>query len=259
VTDTNSSELIKHASNSFLAMKISFINMVADLCEAVGADVTKVALGMGMDPRIGPAFLNPGIGFGGFCFPKDVQAFVRIASKAGCDFSLLKEVEAINKRRIERFVEKVRQELWVIRGRKIAVFGLAFKPNTDDVRFSPAIELIRDFVRGGARVCAYDPQANEKARLVLPDIQYCSSPYEAAQEADAIIIATEWEEFRKLDWDELKKLVARPLVVDGRNMFKPGEVTCHGFHYLSTGRPSASCIDEDLPNAPSQELQPVLK
>lgn len=259
VTDTNSSELIKHASNSFLAMKISFINMVADLCEAVGADVTKVALGMGMDPRIGPAFLNPGIGFGGFCFPKDVQAFVRIASKAGCDFSLLKEVEAINKRRIERFVEKVRQELWVIRGRKIAVFGLAFKPNTDDVRFSPAIELIRGFIRDGAKVCAYDPQANEKARVVLPDIQYCSSPYEAAQEADAIIIATEWEEFRKLDWDELKKLVARPLVVDGRNMFKPEEMTSHGFHYLSTGRQSASCIDEDLPKAPIQELQPVLK
>src|ERR1700722_17833411 len=141
-TDTNSAELIKHASNSFLAMKISFINMVANLCEVVGADVTKVAEGMGLDPRIGPAFLNPGIGFGGFCFPKDVQAFVRIAEKSGCDFSLLKEVENVNKRRIEHFIKKVRQELWVIRGSKIAIFGLAFKPNTDDVRFAPAIELM---------------------------------------------------------------------------------------------------------------------
>jgi len=259
VTDTNSAELIKHASNSFLAMKISFINMVADLCEAVGADVTKVALGMGMDPRIGAAFLKPGIGFGGFCFPKDVQAFVRIASKAGCDFSLLKEVENINKRRIERLVEKVRQELWVIRGRKIAVFGLAFKPNTDDVRFAPAIELIRALVRDGAKVSAYDPQATEKARTVLPDIQYCSSPYEAAQEAEAIIITTEWEEFRKLDWDELKKLVTRPLVVDGRNMFQPGEMTCRGFHYISTGRQPESSTDNGVSITPPQELHAVLK
>ena len=205
VTDTNSAELIKHASNSFLAMKISFINMVADLCEAVGADVSKVALGMGMDPRIGPAFLNPGIGFGGFCFPKDVQAFVRIASKAGCDFSLLKEVENVNNRRIEHFIEKVRQELWVIRGSKIAIFGLAFKPNTDDVRFAPAIEVMDALVREGAIVRAYDPKATEKARSVAPNIQYCSSPNEAAQGADAILLATEWEEFKKLDWDALKK------------------------------------------------------
>ena len=259
VTDTNSSELIKHASNSFLAMKISFINMVADLCETVGADVTKVALGMAMDSRIGPAFLNPGIGFGGFCFPKDVQAFVRIASKAGCDFSLLEEVENINKRRIERFVEKVRQELWVIRGRRIAVFGLAFKPNTDDVRFAPAIELLGALVREGATVSAYDPQATQKARAVLPDIQYCSSPYEAAQDAEAIIITTEWEEFSKLDWDKLKKIVARPLVVDGRNMFQPGEMTARGFHYISTGRPPAFSVEEGLSDGPPQELHTVVK
>ena len=150
--------------------------MVADLCEAVGADVTQVALGMGMAPRIGPAFLIPGIGFGGFCFPKDVQAFVRIASKAGCDFSLLKEVENIHNRRIERFVEKVRKELWVIRGRKVAVWGLALKPNTDNVRFAPSIELLRSLVREGAEVSAYDPQATEKARSVFPDAHYCASP-----------------------------------------------------------------------------------
>jgi UDPglucose 6-dehydrogenase len=259
VTDTNSSELIKHASNSFLAMKISFINMVSDLCEAVGADVTKVAVGMGMDPRIGPAFLNPGIGFGGFCFPKDVQAFVRIASKAGCDFSLLKEVEAVNKRRIERFVEKVRHELWVIRGHRIAVLGLAFKPNTDDVRFSPALELIRHFVREGAKVSAYDPQAAEKAKAVLPDIQYCSSPYEAARDADAIVIATEWEEFKNLDWSQVKSLVSRPLIVDGRNMFRPEEMTARGFHYVSTGRPSAHSGNEDLPADKIQVMQAALK
>ena len=168
-------------------------------------------------------------------------------------------MENINKRRIERLVEKVRQELWVIRGRKIAVFGLAFKPNTDDVRFAPAIELIRALVRDGAKVSAYDPQATEKARTVLPDIQYCSSPYEAAQEAEAIIITTEWEEFRKLDWDELKKLVTRPLVVDGRNMFQPGEMTCRGFHYISTGRQPESSTDNGVSITPPQELHAVLK
>jgi UDPglucose 6-dehydrogenase len=236
VTDPSSSELIKHASNSFLAMKISFINMVADLCEAVGADVTKVALGMGVDPRIGPAFLNPGIGFGGFCFPKDVQAFVRIASKVGCDFSLLKEVENINKRRIERFVEKVRKELWVIRGRKIAVWGLAFKPNTDDVRFAPAIELLRSLVHEGAEVSAYDPQATEKARAAFPDAHYCASPYEAAQDVEAILVATEWEEFRRIDWQRLRAVVDRPLILDGRNALDATELTRHGFHYISIGR-----------------------
>jgi UDPglucose 6-dehydrogenase len=238
VTDTNSAELIKHASNSFLAMKISFINMVADLCEEVGADVTKVALGMGMDPRIGSAFLNPGIGFGGFCFPKDVQAFVRIAEKAGCDFSLLKEVENINKRRIEHFVEKVRKELWVIRGRKIAVWGLAFKPNTDDVRFAPAIELLRALVREGAEVRAYDPQATEKAKAVFPDVRYCASPDEAAQNAEAILIVTEWEEFRQIDWQRLRAAVDRPLILDGRNALDATELTRHGFHYISIGRPA---------------------
>jgi UDPglucose 6-dehydrogenase len=240
VTDTNSAELIKHASNSFLAMKISFINMVADLCEAVGADVTKVALGMGLDARIGPAFLNPGIGFGGFCFPKDVQAFVRIAEKAGCDFSLLREVENVNKRRIEHFVEIVRKELWVIRGRKIAVWGLAFKPNTDDVRFAPAIELLRLLIREGAEVKAYDPQATETARAVLPNVLYCASPYEAAQDAEAVLIVTEWEEFRQINWQRIRSVVDRPLIVDGRNTLEAKEIARHGFHYVSIGRPTVT-------------------
>jgi UDPglucose 6-dehydrogenase len=238
VTDTSSSELIKHASNSFLAMKISFINMVANLCEAVGADVTKVAEGMGLDPRIGASFLNPGLGFGGFCFPKDVQAFIRIAEKSGCDFSLLKEVEKINHDRIRRFIEKVREELWIIRGKKVAVWGLAFKPNTDDVRFAQSIYLIKALMHEGAIVSAYDPEAAEKAKSLLPEIRYASDPYDAAQGADVVIIATEWDEFKQVDWSRLKDAVERPLIIDGRNMFNEAEVTSNGFHYVSIGRPA---------------------
>jgi UDPglucose 6-dehydrogenase len=240
VTDTGSAELIKHASNSFLAMKISFINMVANLCEAVGADVSKVAQGMGLDPRISPAFLNPGIGFGGFCFPKDVQAFIRIAEKSGCDFSLLKEVEKINQRRVEFFVEKIRKELWVLRGKKIALWGLAFKPNTDDVRFAPSIALVKSLLDEGADVRAYDPEAMEKAKSTLPNITYCSNPYEAAEGADAIVIVTEWDEFRLVDWNRLRLAVERPLVVDGRNMLDATEATRCGFHYVSVGRPAVT-------------------
>jgi UDPglucose 6-dehydrogenase len=237
VTDTNSAELIKHASNSFLAMKISFINMVANLCEVVGADVTQVAQGMGLDPRIGSAFLSPGIGFGGFCFPKDLQAFIRIAEKSGCDFSLLKEVEKINQQRVELFIEKVRKELWVVRGKKIALWGLAFKPNTDDVRFAPSIGLVKSLLDEGADVRAYDPEAMEKAKSVIPNITYCSNPYQAAEGADAIVVVTEWDEFRRLDWNRLRTAVERPLVVDGRNMLDAQELARHGFHYVSVGRP----------------------
>ena len=237
MTDTSSAELIKHASNSFLAMKISFINMVANLCEVVGADVTKVAEGMGLDPRIGPAFLNPGIGFGGFCFPKDVQAFIRIAEKSGCNFSLLKEVEKINQHRISHFIETIRKELWVVSGKRLAVWGLAFKPNTDDVRFAPSIALVKALVEEGAMVSAYDPQATEKARDVLPDIRYCADPYEAAQGAAAILMVTEWDEFRQVDWKRVRSVVEHPLIVDGRNMLDSKEVGRHGFHYISVGRP----------------------
>lgn len=239
VTDTNSAELIKHASNSFLAMKISFINMVANLCEVVGADVTKVAQGMGFDPRIGASFLNPGIGFGGFCFPKDVQAFIRIAEKSGCDFSLLKEVEKINRSRIDHFVKKLREELWVTRGKKVALWGLAFKPNTDDVRFAPSIALIEALLEEGAVVSAYDPAAMDKAKAVLPQIEYCQSPYEAADRADAILIVTEWEEFRNIDWERLRQCVENQLILDGRNLLTPSVAASHGFRYISVGRSSA--------------------
>ena len=239
-TDTNSAELIKHASNSFLAMKISFINMVANLCEEVGADVSEVAYGMGLDPRIGPAFLSPGIGFGGFCFPKDVQAFIRIAEKSGCDFSLLKEVEKINLRRVEHFVEQVRKELWVLRGKKIAVWGLAFKPNTDDVRFAPALSIIRCLQAEGAQIQAYDPEAMEKAEKEIPDVTYCQDAYEAAKGTDAVLLLTEWEEFRKIDWNRLATLVERPLIIDGRNTLSREDVVSSGFHYIGIGGISAT-------------------
>lgn len=237
VTDTGSAELIKHASNSFLAMKISFINMVANLCEAVGADVTKVAEGMGLDPRIGSVFLNPGIGFGGFCLPKDVQAFIRIAEKSGCDFSLLQEVEKINQRRVEHFLEKIRRELWVVRGKKIALWGLAFKPKTDDIRFAPSITLAKALIAEEALVSAYDPQAMAKAKAVIPEIKYCADAYEAATGADAILIVTEWDEFRHVDWERLLSLVEQPMVIDGRNVFNPKKISQYGFRYVSVGRP----------------------
>jgi UDPglucose 6-dehydrogenase len=235
VTDTNSAELIKHASNSFLAMKISFINMVADLCEAAGADIGKVAEGIGLDPRIGPSFLRPGIGFGGFCFPKDLQAFVRIAEKFGCDFGLLKEVERINQNRVDKFVEKIKNELWVLRKKKICVWGLAFKPETDDVRFAPALSVIRQLLAEGAHVRAYDPEAMDKAKKEIPEVTYCRDLYDAAQGADAIVLLTEWDEFATADWKRLAGLVGRPLIVDGRNTLRREDVLSHGFQYVGIG------------------------
>jgi UDPglucose 6-dehydrogenase len=235
VTDTNSSELIKHASNSFLAMKISFINMIADLCEAAGADIGKVAEGIGMDPRIGSAFLNPGIGFGGFCFPKDVQAIVRIAERFGCDFDLLREVEKINQSRIDRFVQKIKKELWVLQGKTIGVWGLAFKPNTDDIRFAPALAIIRELLSEGVHVQAYDPQAAEKARKDLPEIKYCQSAYEAAENADAVLLLTEWAEFRELNFNKVADVMERPLIIDGRNALSPQELAAADIEYVGVG------------------------
>jgi UDPglucose 6-dehydrogenase len=238
VTSINSAELIKHASNSFLAMKISYANMVADLAEELDADIEEVVRAMGLDPRIGPAFLSAGLGFGGFCFPKDLQAFVHLAGRYGVDFSLLKEVEKINKARVTRFFEKVRQALWVVRGKQLGVLGLAFKPNTDDVRFAPAIDLVKVLTAEGARVRAYDPVAMERARIDLPDIEYASSAYHAAEDAEALLIATEWKEFRDLDWKKVRDSMGRPLIIDGRNLLSPKEMKSLGFEYLSFGRPS---------------------
>lgn len=239
VTTINSAELIKHASNSFLALKVSYANMVADLAERLGADIGEVTRAMGMDPRIGPSFLNAGLGFGGFCLPKDLQAFVRLAERCGVDFSMLRAAEKINKQRIDRFFEKVREALWVVRGKPVGVLGLAFKPNTDDVRFAPAIDLIRRLMEEGASVRAYDPQAMEKARTILPEIDYAQSAYDAAKGSEALVIATEWPEFRSLDWEKIRALMARPLVLDARNLLSPSDMGALGFEYRSFGRPDA--------------------
>jgi len=236
VTTINSAELIKHASNSFLALKISYANMVADLAERLGADIQEVTKAVGMDSRIGGAFLNAGLGFGGFCLPKDLQAFVRLAERTGVDFSLLKEVEKINRKRIDHTVEKLRRALWVVKGKEVAVLGLAFKANTDDVRFAPAIDLIHQLLNEGVKVRAYDPEAMEKARRVLPPVTMPDSAYEAAKDAEALVIATEWKQFRDLDWGRMRDEMTRPLIIDARNLLSSREMKALGFEYYSMGR-----------------------
>ena len=236
VTDIRSAELIKHASNSFLAAKISFINSVADLCEMVGADVELVAEGMGLDARIGRAFLKAGLGFGGFCFPKDLQAFVKIAEKCGHDFRLLREVDRINQARIPQAIKRLKEQLWILKEKVIGVWGLAFKPDTDDVRYSPAIALIKQLLAEGASVRAYDPKAMEKARGEITSAMFCRDPYEAVTGADAVVVATEWKEFESLDLTRVKTLMRRPLVLDGRNLFDREKMKSMGFEYLGIGR-----------------------
>ena len=236
VTDIKSAELIKHASNSFLATKISFINAVADICERAGADVAKVSYGMGLDPRIGKDFLNAGIGFGGFCFPKDLQAFIKIAEKLGYDFPLLKEVERINEGRIEVFVEKLRNYLWIIKGKTIGILGLSFKPDTDDIRFAPSLKIIKKLQKEGAVIKAYDPRAVDRTKEVIPNITYCPDPLEVAKDSEALLLITEWEEFRELDFRKIKALMKRPLIIDGRNMLNKKRVLEMGFEYVGIGK-----------------------
>ncbi len=237
VTTINSAELIKHASNSFLALKISYANIIADLCERLGANVEEVTRAIGLDPRIGPQFLRAGLGFGGFCLPKDIQAFIRLAERAGVDFGLLKEVERVNKQRIELFLDRARGALWVVKDKQVGVLGLAFKPNTDDIRFAPAMDVIGRLLAEGAQIRACDPQAMEKTRTVFPHVVYSRDPYEVAKDADALLIITEWEEFRQLDWGRIRHLMARPLVLDGRNLLEPAQMKALGFEYHSFGRP----------------------
>lgn len=237
VTTINSAELIKHASNSFLAVKISYANMVADLCEKIGANVQEVTRGMGMDPRIGPSFLNAGLGFGGFCLPKDIQAFIRMAEKNGVDFAVLKEVERVNKHRIDHLLEKARRSLWVMKEKQIGVLGLAFKANTDDIRFSPAIEMLKRLLSEGAHVRAYDPEGMERTRGMFPKVAYGADAYEVAKDADALMILTEWPQFRELDWKRVHDSMARPLLLDGRNLLDPTAMKAIGFEYHSIGRP----------------------
>jgi len=236
VVDTKSAELIKHASNSFLATKISFINAVANICELAGADVEKVALGMGLDKRIGKSFLKAGIGYGGSCFPKDIDAFIWISEKLGYDFSLLKEVKKINERQRELFIKKIEDTLWILKDKKIGILGLSFKPNTDDIREAPSIYIIKMLKQKGAKIKAYDPKAMKKMEQIFPDIEYCEGPYEVAKGSDCLVILTEWDEFKKLDLKKVKRLLNQPIIIDGRNIFEPKKMEKLGFIYKSIGR-----------------------
>ena len=246
-TSTKSAEIIKHASNAFLALKISFINAVSNLCEAADANVEQVARGIGLDSRIGPKFLRPGIGYGGSCFPKDIAAFRSVAEQMGVDFSLLSEVEKININQKKRFLSKVRSALWTLRGKRLAVLGLAFKGDTDDIRESPAIDLVSMLLAEGCTVIAYDPAAMERAEVKLPrssQMQYANGIEEAATDADALLILTDWQEFARLDLAQLHTLMRYPIVIDGRNLYDPKQMTENGFTYLSIGRPSAAPLHE---------------
>ena len=236
VTTINSAELIKHASNSFLALKISYANVIADLCEKIGANVEEVTHAMGLDSRIGGQFLKAGLGYGGFCFPKDVQAFIHLSAKVGVDFDILKATERVNKQRIDRFFDKIHQALWVVKGKRVAVLGLAFKANTDDIRFAPALEILKRLMGEGAVVHATDPEAIPRTKALFPQVHYHEDPYESLRDADAALICTEWNSFRSLDWERAGSLMARKLVIDGRNLYTPQAMREKGYEYYSFGR-----------------------
>jgi UDPglucose 6-dehydrogenase len=255
VTDINSAELIKHASNSFLALKISYINAISTLCEATGANVEEVAHGMGMDERIGRRFLNASLGFGGSCFPKDLSAFIKIAEQVGCDFALLKEVQKINAAQMKKFVKKIADTLWVLKDKKIGVLGLAFKQNTDDIRMSPAIELCRLLQAEGVKLRVHDPVAMDKARTVLRDVVFVDDMNEVASGCDALVIATEWEQFKKLDLERVRLALSYPIIFDGRNLFDPREMARLGFIYESIGRSRFAPLLADEQSATGDEVK----
>ncbi len=244
VTNAKSAELIKHASNAFLAMKISYINAVSNIAECVGADINQVCAGIGSDSRIGPKFLNAGIGYGGSCFPKDVQAFRAVARQCNYDFGLLDEVMRINVEQRRIFLNKVRETLWTLRGKTLCVLGLAFKAETDDVRESPAISVIQSLLRDGARIRAFDPAAMGRAKEAFPHdhLSFATNAYEAAEGCDALLILTEWKEFAALDLDELHSCLTHPIVIDGRNLFHPDAMAKAGFHYVSMGRATVEAL-----------------
>jgi UDPglucose 6-dehydrogenase len=250
VTSAQSSEIIKHASNAFLALKISFINAVANLAETVDADIEDISAGIGLDSRIGPKFLRAGLGYGGSCFPKDVAAFHWVAQQQGMDFQLLQDVRKINETQKDIFFNKVRAALWTLRGKRLAALGLAFKGDTDDVRESPAIDVIRKLLEHGTTITAYDPAAMERAKAVLPPsdkLRYADSVYEAAKDADAVLILTDWKEFAQLDLVRLNQAVRFPIVIDGRNLYKPHQMHEHGFTYVSVGRPASYQAQQGKP------------
>ncbi|HZP03849.1 MAG TPA: UDP-glucose/GDP-mannose dehydrogenase family protein [Terracidiphilus sp.] len=252
VTSAQSAEIIKHASNAFLALKISFINAVANLAEVVDADIEDISAGMGLDSRIGPKFLRAGLGYGGSCFPKDVAAFHWVAQQRGVDFQLLHEIRKINETQKEVFYNKVLSALWTLRGKRLAALGLAFKGDTDDIRESPAIDVIKRLLAGGACVTAYDPAAMERAKEMLPaneKMRYAESVYEAASGADAVLILTDWKEFGDLDLVRLNQAVHFPIVIDGRNLYKPSVMEQHGFTYVSVGRPASYRAQQGKPRS----------
>lgn len=240
ITNIDTAELIKHASNSFLAMKISFINLISELCERTDADVRKVAQGMGLDPRIGAQFLEAGLGYGGSCFPKDIRALTNIGEEMGIDFNLLKEVDRINTERVKVFLRKVKKALWIVKNKKLGVLGLSFKPQTDDIRNAPSIEVIKELLEEGAQLRLYDPQAMGKMKKIFPEksphIFYADNPYQAAEGVNALLFITEWEDFKSLDLKKIKKKMVNPIIIDGRNIFEPSEVKKLGFEYYCLGR-----------------------
>jgi len=236
VTDLNSAELIKHASNSFLAAKISFINAVSIICEKVGADIVEVARGVGLDRRINGSFFNAGLGFGGPCFPKDLDAFIRIAEKAGYDFKLLKAVQDINEEQKRFLIKKIEQALWNLTSKSVCILGLSFKPDTDDMRTAPSLDIIAMLKKEGVSVRAYDPQAAGNAKKLLKGVELCATPYAAAKGCDCLVIVTEWDEFKRLDLAKLKKIMRQPIIIDGRNLLVPEVVKKAGFKYTGIGR-----------------------
>jgi len=238
VTNINSSEIIKHASNSFLATKISFINSVSQVCDRLGADVLKVAEGMGFDKRIGRSFLDAGVGYGGSCFPKDVDAFIRLSEKSGFNFGLLEEVRNVNENQREYFIKIIEDKLWIIRNKVISVLGLAFKANTDDMRKAPSIDIIKALQREGAKIKAYDPEAMANAKKILPKVTFSKDPYSAVRGSDCVLLLTEWDEFKKLDFKKIKKSMKHPMIFDGRNLYKDVDMEKLGFEYYGIGRGS---------------------
>lgn len=237
VTDVKSAELIKHASNSFLATKISFVNAVSRVCEAVGADVTLVARGMGLDKRIGASFLRAGLGFGGFCFPKDLEAFYWIAKQKGYDFKLLRSVAEVNDEQRGWVLRQVESELWNLPGKKVGILGLAFKPHTDDLRFAPSLEIIKSLQEQGVKVSVHDPVAAPKAKAMLKGVRFAKDAYDCAKGADALVVVTEWPEYKELDLAKVHRIMENPVLLDGRNLYDPAAVRKLGFVYRSVGRP----------------------
>jgi UDPglucose 6-dehydrogenase len=236
IADIESAELIKHASNSFLATKISFINAISHICEKVGADVVEVADGMGLDKRIGRPFFDAGIGYGGSCFPKDVEAFISLSEKLGYKFGLLNAVREINQQQKGFFLNKIKNALWIIKDKTIGILGLSFKPNTDDIRNAPSIDIIQALLAEGAKIRAYDPKAGEKAKELFKKVKFCKDSYEASRGCDCLLFLTEWQEFKELDFLKIKKLLKRPTIVDGRNIYDPKSMEKLGFTYICIGR-----------------------